>query len=312
MQPTIDLIRTTYLSRFNEMTLEYRLHFTSRLYAWNSDPEAARLLRAIQPEVLPANHEDRLQALKDIREELVHKDYARDVNDYTRRKPFFDSYPNLLLLHNALFRIRHWLCIYGQDERTSLYEIIPKDDVEELISELRADAPAMRALSTYAINTLYLYEKLFDQKGIDPETILDLASSYDRSNPSDVQIMIYLYTHCILGETLFYYQPIASHSDTYLRMLEELDTLIEENFDTISLDNKCEFLVCSQICGYEARQKTRIEDEVARSVGAEDFIVDTHNSATNPAKQSFMMSEHRNVLFIMSQSKPVFQRQPIS
>jgi hypothetical protein len=141
--------------------------------------------------------------------------------------------------------------------------------------------------------------------------MLQLASSYDRKNISDVQIMIYLYTHCILGETLFYYQPIERHAETYQTMLEDLDDLIEVNFDTISLDNKCEFLVCAQICSYKPKAKQRIEDEARLSINHSGFIIDMHNKVVNPRKQSFMMSEHRNVLYIMSQSQPVFQREPI-
>ena len=41
------------------------------------------------------------------------------------------------------------------------------------------------------------------------------------------------------------------------------------------------------------------------------FIVDTINQAINPVKQSFLMSEHRNVLFIMSTVTPTFSTDPV-
>jgi hypothetical protein len=311
MQPA-QTIKNTYLERFNEMTLEYRLHFASRLFAWSADPDAKQLLDAIKNEVIPETTEKRRDSLFAIRDELIHKDYERDVNDYARRKPFFDSYPDLLLLHSALFLIRHWLCIYGVDERPMLYELIPKAQVTEMLTRLEQDKAAQRSLSTYFINTCYLYTKLYEDsevEPINPRDILEIGSHYDRTNPSDVQILIYLYTHCILGETLFYHQPVSENQDAYEDMLEELEELIDKNYDTISLDNKFEFLVCSKICGFDSRLSTRIDDEADLSLNNEGFIVDTHNKKINPLKQSFLMSEHRNVLYIMSRSDPIFTKQ---
>jgi len=94
-------------------------------------------------------------------------------------------------------------------------------------------------------------------------------------------------------------------------MLEQLNSLIQKNYDSISLDNKFEFLVCARICRYASSEEQRIYDEATVSLNSEGFIVDTHNKSINPIKQSFMMSEHRNVLFIMSTSDPKFELKTI-
>ncbi len=303
------IVKNTYLLRFEEMTLEYRLHFASRLYSWSHDSDAEALLDQLKDEIVPPTLEQRRENLFSIQTELINKDYERDVNDYARRKPFFDRYPQLLLLHSALFRIRHWYCIYDIDERPLLYELIPKTEVQKLLNELQEDKEAQRALSTYYINTMYLYKKLYQDdavQAINPQAILELGQTYDRSNRADVQILIYLYTHCILGETLFYYQPIQQHQESYREMITELDALISTYYDTINLDNKFEFLVCARICGISSTQEMRIYEEAERSLNGENFIVDTYNQNSNPNKQSFMMSEHRNVLYIMSCSNPIF------
>ena len=306
-------VRQTYFDRFDEMDLEYRLHFASRLYAWSGDDDAKRLLDTLRPAVLPATHESRKENLFAIKEELRLKDYERDVNDYVRRKPYFEKYPNLLLLHSALFRLRHWLCIYGIDERSLLYELLPKQDVITLINELLADTAAQKTLSTYFINTVYLYEKLYDSPEInqvEPRQFIEIAKLYNQANTADIQILIYLYTHCILGETLFYFQPIQQNHDVYVEMIKQLEQLIHDNFTAINLDNKFEFLVCAQICDYKSFLTDRIYEEADKSVNDEGFIVDVHNTNKNPHKQSFMMSEHRNVLFIMSTTKPLFNKSP--
>lgn len=309
MQPIASIIKSTYFERYDEMPLDYRLHYASRLAAWELNADATAKLAQIKDEVVPKTHDERWNTIASIREELKVKDYERDVNDYARRKPFFEKYPDLLLLHNTLFRLRHWFCIYDIDERALLYDLLPKEKIHALLTELQADTEAKSILSTYFINTIYLYTNLYPESGFgsfDPLDVLNLAAQYDTSLESDTRLLIYLFTHCILGETLFYYQPITRHIDTYKKMLAVLETTIEAQYDSISLDNKCEFLVCAQICSFPTKLTDRINEEAAKSLNQDGYIVDVFNTALNPKKQSFVMSEHRNVLYIMAQSRPAF------
>ncbi len=307
-------IRAIYFQRFDELELEYQLHYASRLYSWNDDPEAAEKLRELRPVIVPPSTSERLKNLQAISEELAHKDFERDVNNYGLRKPYFDKYPHLLLIHSALFRIRHWYCIYGIDERDALFELLPQKEIEAMITSLRSDSAAIRILSTYAINTFYLYEKLYKQESGSQNTthLLEIGAGYDHSNLKDLQLKIYLYTHSILGETLFYFQPILRHEEMYTQMLTEIEKILSDHFDKINLDNKFEFLVCAQICNFDTSLAEQIYQEAENSVHQEGFIVDMHNQNRNPLKQTFLMSEHRNVLYIMSQSKPLFNTQPIN
>jgi len=310
MQNTTDKVRKTYFDRFDEMELEYQLHFASRLSAWNGDQAAKQKLADLEHIVVPSSHDERIKNLEDVRLELAAKDFERDVNNYQARKPFFEKYPDLLLVHNALFRIRHWYCIYGIDEREGLFEVLPKQQVEAMITELSGDKEAVRVLSTYAINVFYLYEKLYadDKDVIDIDKILGLKESYDHSDKKDLQMLIYLYAHCILGETLFYAQPVQKRLGAYLEMLKQIETILERNYDDVNLDNKFEFLVCARICDYQTKLASKIYDEAERSLNDEGFIVDKFNQNSSPAKQTFLMSEHRNVLFIMSHTEPLFNK----
>lgn len=307
MDQLTDIVKQTYLRRFDELELEYQFHFASRMYAWTGDTDARQRLEQLKEHMVPMTHDGRVQALHTIEHELAIKDYERDVNNYARRKPFFAAYPKLLLVHNALFRIRHWWCVYGIDERESLFTLVPKEDVETMLVSLMDDEDALRVLSTYAINTLYLYETLFETPiHFQPERAMAVAAAYDRTTKADIQLLIYLYTHCIIGASLFYYQPVTRDIQTYHAMLQEIEELIDVQYDTITLDNKFEFLVCARLCGYASHLANKIYDEASISVNDQGFIVDTVNRAINPVKQSFLMSEHRNVLFIMSVSEPAF------
>ena len=312
MDQLVDIVKQTYFRRFDELELEYQFHFASRMYAWTGDPNAKQRLGQLIEHILPATHDGRVQALRTIRQELAMKNYERDVNNYVQRKPFFDAYPQLLLMHNALFRIRHWWCVYGVDERDSLFELASKEEIETMLVSLMNDEDALRVLSTYAINTLYLYETLLETTiHFQPERAMTVAMTYDRTSKTDIQLLIYLYTHCIIGASLFYYQPVTRNLPTYQAMLQEIEELITTQYDTITLDNKFEFLVCAKLCNFTSPLSDRIYDETRLSMNDQGFIVDTINQAVNPVKQSFLMSEHRNVLFIMSTVTPTFSTDPI-
>jgi hypothetical protein len=172
----------------------------------------------------------------------------------------------------------------------------------------------MRVLSTYAINTLYLLSKLYpdDFAPIDAKAILALGKTYDMSDKKSIQMLMYLYTHCIIGETLFYWSPLANGLDEYTSMLVEIDGIIDELYEDINLDNKLEFLVCCRLANYDPRNRDRIYAEAEQSLDGGGYIVDTHNNNINPLKQSFMMSEHRNVLYVMSQSNPEYNNTPVA
>lgn len=280
-----------YMARFDELELEYQFHFASRMYAWTGGNSAQQRLKQIKERVMPTTHDGRVQALHDIKHELTAKDYERDVNNYTQRKPFFTKYPRLLLIHNSLFRIRHWLCVYGIDECESLFELATKEEIESMLVSLMNDEDALRVLSTYAINTLYLYQALFETSvHFPPKHAIAAAISYDRSAKADIQLLIYLYTHCIIGASLFYHQPVTSDIHIYHAMLQEVERLIDTQYSTVTLDNKFEFLVCARLCGYTTYLTEKIYNEASVSINDQGFIVDTVNQAINPVKQSFLMS----------------------
>jgi hypothetical protein len=84
-------------------------------------------------------------------------------------------------------------------------------------------------------------------------------------------------------------------------MLDELETVISDNYTAINMDNKFEFLVCCKLAGKQSSLESEIFAEAEYSVSEDGtFIVDRHNSNPQTANSTLDLSEHRNVLFIMA------------
>lgn len=290
-----------YLDNFDKLSSDKQFHFATRIAAWNGDARCLAHLKNMQTSLIPTpiNSENS----KAMLQELITNPPAAHINAAAVREPYFIRYPQLRGIDFALFRVRHAWEVYGMDIREQLLEIVSRKELRSLEKALLADTEAVRILSTYAINYVYLLHKmLFEDDSLDRSYFLQLGTSYEATEVSQLQLLIYLYTHCIIGETNFYVQTIpAAHLPIYRKMLEQLESLIAKDFERINLDNKLEFLVCCRICDYKTELQQRIDDECVRSISTEGtFVVDRHNSNVQASKMSFDASEHRNVLFIMS------------
>ena len=295
-------IEAYYLAHLDELTPDKRFHFASRLAAWDDDSAARELLVSCQPEYVKASDE----MLADIRQLLEHPPEAK-INALTERQPFFDTYPELRGRILALFRVRHLRDIYGVDLTQEFLAFVSKDELYAMADRLEADQEAIKVLSTYAINYLYLVRRILYPDGNEGmirlvETTLGIGQRYDTTNPTEIQLLIYLYMHCIIGAANFYHDEIAEDErEPYLEMVRQLEVVIGQNFETVNLDNKFEFLVCCRMLGYDTPLFVRIHDEAARSISANGtFVVDTWNHNAQSDKVTLSDSEHRNVLYIMS------------
>lgn len=293
-------VRQFYLDHFRQLPEDKQFHFASRLSAWNGDVECKKLLEDIRARFITEDIGDSLKSL------MLQPPEAR-INAAQLRQSYFDKFPGIRGKMLALFRVRHLKYIFDVDTSQELLQLIPLDDLYSLSSALARDPDSMRVLSTYAINCLYLIEHiLFPRAGIeiDLSSILDHKSGYDLQKPEEIQLFIYLYTHCIIGESNFYERAVLpARKQAYLRMLSEMESVINDKYELIHLDNKLEFLVCCRIIGYETRLSNRVHQECAESISSDgNFLIDTLNNFKQSHKTTFADSEHRNVLFIMSTS----------
>ena len=296
-------IKQYYFDHIYLLPEDKRFHFTSRLAAWQGERQAYKLLEELRSFMVPSDSQaDLTKMLADI----ISTPPKGKRNAHELRQPFFQKYPLLWGAHAALFRVRHLQYVYNIDARSNLLRCIEQEKLDQMADELISDRDALRILSTFAVNFLYLYKHiLLGQKNfIRLQDFIDIGQGYDLDNKKQMQLLIYLFTHCIIGETNFYTEDVPKSRIGYCReMLARIEKIILNDFHSINLDNKLEFLVCARICDYQTPLFEKIFDECAKSLSEEGkFLIDAHNLNAQADRETFEKSEHRNVLFIMSAS----------
>lgn len=298
MQLADDVYRY-YFTNKHLLSEDKLFHFATRTAAWLGRQESYDLLEASRSYVVQPD-----RSLNDVIKAIYNTPQTGRRNAHELRQPFFEKYPKLYGAHLALFRVRHLKEVYGIDAREALFQAISKEELIELEQQLLADTEALKVLSTFAINFCYLLERvvLENPTSLPLTDFLELGKTYDASQKEQAQLLIYFYTHCIIGESNFYVRRIpAEILPIYTQMLTIIEPLIEQNFDHINLDNKLEFLVCARICKFNSHLFERIYEECQQSISPEGtFLIDIHNSNIQEDRNDFVKSEHRNVLFIMS------------
>jgi hypothetical protein len=292
-----------YRAGLSQLPLDKQFHFASRLHLWQQQAGMQDELRRLSP-WFTADEQPHEALQRIIQQALSQPDYGFK-NAAGLRQAHWQRYPKLKLYTLLLFRITFLKTIYDIDCRKAFLELFPKAEIEALVKELLADTEALAILSTNAVNFLYLYKRIIceDETALPLERFLTVGrTAYDYRDKTHLQLYIYLYTHCIIGDTQFYYRNLpAAQLPIYQVMITELEALIDKRFEDINLDNKCEFLVCAAIVGHHSKLADRIAAEAAQSVSdAGVFLIDRHNHNPQTEKESFDESEHRNVLFIMS------------
>lgn len=296
-----------YYEHSVELTAEKRFHFASRMVLWVGDERAKQLLQGCRSAIVPTAETPTsfMRLFQHLRDTPLPE--PSHIIAYTKRLPYFEQYAPLYGMGLALFRLHHLDAAYDINAREAFKQAIPLDDLLARERQLLQDPTALRTLSTYAINFLYLLrrELLHDDDALDSTLFYELGDTYNTDDSEQLRLLIYLYTHCIIGESNFYVRPIPLARLPVCRaMLIRLDMLIEQNFAAISLDTKLEYLVCCRLCAHQSPLTDQIYDECERSMSPEgSFLIDTHNTFSAAThKRNFAASEHRNVLFIMSTS----------
>lgn len=288
-----------YFTNRHLLSEDKRFHFATRTAAWTGAEESYELLREAKQYIAPGD-----TPLETLLRAIYEAPQTGRRNAHELRAPFFEKYPKLYGAHLTLFRVRHLKEVYGVDARQALFTVISKEELIELRDQLLADKEALKILSTFAINYCYLLNKVIleTDEPLPLQAFLDLGADYDTTSIQQIQLLIYFYTHCIIGESNFYVRRIpAELVALYQAMLQKIEPLIRDNFNKVNLDNKLEFLVCARICEYQTHLAEQIYAECEQSVSPEGtFVIDIHNENIQSDRNDFVTSEHRNVLFIMS------------
>jgi hypothetical protein len=302
MENLSNSIYSYYVTRFDELPFDKQLHFASRLYLWSSDSFGAQKLSGLREQVTNGN--DPAQALRTVYNNAMATIFHGSKNAAELRAPYFEKYPEIRAMAMVLFRLTFLDSIYGLDTRATFFDLFDKTSIEDVLARLHADHEAIAILSTHAVNVFYLYNRVvLRSETFDPRFFLKIGDTqYDLDNSIHLQLFIYLYTHCIIGESCFYARKIpAQHLDAYHHMADDLEQVLAGHFASINLDNKFEFLVCCRLLNRTSHLEDRIFEEAAQSVSdTGTFLIDRHNRNPQINNVTFDLSEHRNVLYLLA------------
>ncbi len=296
-----DTVYATYATHFPDFRLGIKFHMASRLFLWFQDEMSKKWLSDMKPEWAMRQYPSTLDLLRYLSREKEPSKQPR--NSLHLRQPLLEKYPMLDFYNPVLSKIHFLSTIYDQDFSDHFFQLFAEQEVCQLALDLMKDEEALMTLSTYAINFLYFLHYDIIHEDIPAETLLQIAQKHTpKSDPELIQLSVYFYTHCILGESRFYYRTIPSSKlSVYQQMLVSCEELIARNFDNVHLDNKLEFLVCAKILQTSSSLETRIYAEAEQSLSPEGpFLIDRINSFPQTHRVTLESSEHRNILFLMS------------
>lgn len=293
-----------------------QFHYASRLWLWKGDPWARQVLDGKKNWYIGDTPEETRAILARI---VSKKKEPLSVNQNKKyRKEYFEKY-RLLPVYNALlFKVIFSDSIYSYDIRPYVRELVSDADFLKLFGEIIADRDAIRVLSTHAINFFYLLKNYFASSLslsasvlVDTDEILELAGTYDDlierqilTKNDALKLQIYLLTHAVIGESKFYQKKVSLQG--FKDMCQAIEDIIKKNYSDISLDNKFEFLVCTDICGFQTTLRTMILQEAKKSISwAGVFIVEQDAEAV---RHTINTAEHRNVLYVMASHKRYSQK----
>ncbi len=296
-----DLITEEYRSQ-SHLLGEKKFHLLSRLFLWSEDITLHDQLEKLREKYLGISDDDSKKKLTET--------FTRTPEHGSRmiakeaREIYFQKYPQLEPYLNLLFKHLFAREIYKKDIRHIIQKLVSDDELIQLKVVLENDEDAMRILSTHAINYLYL---LHSYLGIDasrpnPEKYFRIGCVPVHESPD---LQLYFFTHCIIGASHFYSTKINPATlNIYTQMLRATETILYDHFQKVSLDNKFEFLVCAKMCDYQSSLEKSILAEAERSLAPDgNFLIDTENeTAALHERNDFVGAEHRNVLYIMSQT----------
>jgi len=298
---------------------EKKFHFYSRLFLWTKDKKYKKKLDGLKEYFVGGDEKEKQREkvkflLGDLSEKLTKKAIN---NKKFREKVIRNDFPKLGIFHEILFRNLMAKNVFGIDLGEIILEQVSRQELLDLAEKILKRKKDFLLLSAFAVNYLYfliffLKDESFENKV--RKTIREVIEDLEKKKGKkydDKKLLkndFYFLTHCIIGESQFYFQKIKKDKELYQKILKILETFVISNYLDLSLDSKLEFLVCCRLVGHETFLKKMIEEEAVNSFSeVGNFIIDKWNkNKTRTRGKDFFSSEHRNVLYILSQLKPNF------
>ena len=282
-------VRKYYFEHFNELSPEKKFHFAIRMKNFFKISDFDEYLTNNQPS-------------KELKPIIENNNYSR-VSNYEMRRPFFEKYAGIYGVEAALFRVHHLLKEYDTDVRNDFLKLYPQEKLYKLADSLLGDKEALKVLSTWAINIIYLTEELFPRNSDAMRQLFDYAISLD-SEDIDATTAVYFYTHLVLCESDYYKKDLnkSKNIEQVKTVLSKCEKEVKDNIDTISLDAAIEFLVCVKMAGMDYKETEKKIDDLCNKCFENYPYIVNYRRDRNPNSRLYTLNgaEHINALYIMS------------
>lgn len=290
----VQKVLSSYIRNMALLSENKQFHFNSRMFLWTRKTIYKENIFALK-KVLLENLDASLENSKNPTPEYPKRFLSM-------RKNALEKYPWILRYNTVLFKWLFLNTIFKEDIREKILETIPEKILQENALTLLHDPLSLVSLSTFGINFLYLTRGILHSENLfHPKQLLDITKEYPIDTHEYAELRLYYFTHCIIGESQFYNKSVKSKVDTYIDMLTASEEIIKKYFDFVSIDNKVEFLVATKLCLKKSSLSERIQRE------CEENFSERLGYITEPRrpieKQNMNNEEHRNVLYVMSNSE---------
>lgn len=293
----------TYMQALPTISTRKQFHFLSRAYLWSKQPQYLELLNAL--------HEKWWKDFDVLATRIQRIPHAHEGGAYTRGKKYrreaHAQYPSIRLYNRFFFKLLFDQTIFQGTAHETYVSCVDETHLRTLRARLVEDDEAVCILSTPAVNFLTLSHHFFPQVGewMPPAFYLKVGDSITLGEPThDLDAHFYLYTHALIGFTHFYAHDIpAEIRPQCIALIERLEYFLATQYNNLSLDHKCEFLVCAKLLTYDTVWKSRIYDELFASCAPQGtHFINTLNTYAErgEGKQSLTRMEHTNILALMA------------
>lgn len=286
----------TYEKNIDSFSKSKQFHFNSRIFLWTRKPRYKKKILSLKLK------ETLLENLGEVMENAKRPTVEYPKRFLSQRKSALEKYPWVTRYNTLLFKWLFLEILFRTNIRKEVFLTIPKETLRSCAKTLLNDPPSLIALSTFGINFLYLTRGILRDADIfHPKELLKIAIEQYPNTQEYAELSLYFFTHCIIGESRFYKNPIQNDIDVYVDMIRTAEKTLNKYFESVSLDNKVEFLVTAELCHTKSILFKRIQKECEQNFSEELGYIREPRKATE--KQTISNEEHKNVLYIMSNLK---------
>ncbi len=290
-------VRDYYLGILSELPVTTQFHFLSRAYLWTHKNEYYQKLLAIRESWwVDFERAKRSVVLCGTSERTFTKG-----KEY--RRPYKNIYGDILRYNRFFFMCLFDRSVFNGAAFEEHSDLLNKIHHRELYEKLKEDPEALHALSTMGVNFLMLSHHFFPELPSPYESLrIAIRHPIPVTLPDMGDATAYFGTHVVIGASLFYAREIpADMRPLCLEMLKIAEDVIRASYDLMSLDHKCELLVCAELCGVTSPLASEIQSELLASVApSASYFINIHNAHKKPDIPTPKRKEHTNILALMA------------